>query len=57
MMVEKGDIAEELTRLSHHLDEIDKAAASKEAAGKKLDNGCGKVTSASRHGQAELLPS
>ena len=37
MMVEKGDIAEELTRLSHHLEEIDKAAASKEAAGKKLD--------------------
>lgn len=37
MMVEKGDIAEELTRLSHHLEEIDKAVASKEAAGKKLD--------------------
>lgn len=37
MMVEKGDIAEELTRLSHHLEQIDKAIGGKEAAGKKLD--------------------
>jgi uncharacterized protein (TIGR00255 family) len=37
MMVEKGDIAEELTRLAHHLDQIDKAIGGKEAAGKKLD--------------------
>jgi uncharacterized protein (TIGR00255 family) len=37
MMVEKGDIAEELTRLAHHVDSIEKAFAGKEAAGKKLD--------------------
>jgi uncharacterized protein (TIGR00255 family) len=37
IMVEKGDIAEELTRLDHHVDQIDKAIAGKEAAGKKLD--------------------
>jgi uncharacterized protein (TIGR00255 family) len=37
VMVEKGDIAEELTRLGHHLDQTQKAIAGKEAAGKKLD--------------------
>jgi uncharacterized protein (TIGR00255 family) len=37
IMVEKGDIAEELTRLDHHLDQMEKAVAGKEAAGKKLD--------------------
>jgi uncharacterized protein (TIGR00255 family) len=37
IMVEKGDIAEELTRLAHHLDQIEKAIGSREAAGKKLD--------------------
>ena len=37
MMVEKGDIAEELTRLAHHLDQIDRALSGREAAGKKLD--------------------
>ena len=37
IMVEKGDIAEELTRLAHHLDQIGKAVAGKEPAGKKLD--------------------
>ena len=37
VMVEKGDIAEELTRLGHHLDQTEKAIAGKEAAGKKLD--------------------
>lgn len=37
IMVEKGDIAEELTRLAHHLDQMEKAIAGKEAAGKKLD--------------------
>jgi uncharacterized protein (TIGR00255 family) len=37
MMVEKGDIAEEITRLAHHLDQIEKAVAGKEPAGKKLD--------------------
>lgn len=37
MMVERGDIAEELTRLSHHLDQIERAVEGKEPAGKKLD--------------------
>lgn len=37
IMVEKGDIAEELTRLSHHIDQIQKAIDGKEPAGKKLD--------------------
>lgn len=37
VMVEKGDVAEELTRLGHHLDQTAKAIAGKEAAGKKLD--------------------
>ncbi|HET8799087.1 MAG TPA: DUF1732 domain-containing protein, partial [Thermoanaerobaculia bacterium] len=37
IMVEKGDIAEELSRLTHHIEQIDKAIAGKEAAGKKLD--------------------
>ncbi|HXG58231.1 MAG TPA: YicC/YloC family endoribonuclease [Thermoanaerobaculia bacterium] len=37
IMVEKGDIVEELTRLSHHLDQGEKAIASHEPAGKKLD--------------------
>ena len=35
--VEKADIAEELTRLAHHVEEIDKAISGHEAAGKKLD--------------------
>lgn len=37
MMVEKGDIAEEITRLTHHIEQMEKAVAGKEAAGKKLD--------------------
>jgi uncharacterized protein (TIGR00255 family) len=37
MMVEKGDIAEELTRLAHHVDQMQKAITGKEPAGKKLD--------------------
>jgi uncharacterized protein (TIGR00255 family) len=37
VMVEKGDIAEELTRLAHHVDQLDKAIGAKEPAGKKLD--------------------
>ena len=37
IMVEKGDIAEEITRLGHHLDQTEKAVSGKEAAGKKLD--------------------
>ncbi len=37
MMVERGDIAEELTRLAHHVEQIEKAIDAKEAAGKKLD--------------------
>jgi uncharacterized protein (TIGR00255 family) len=35
--VEKGDIAEELTRLAHHIEEAESAIRSKEPAGKKLD--------------------
>ena len=37
IMVEKGDIAEELTRLSHHVEQTEKAIQAKEPAGKKLD--------------------
>jgi uncharacterized protein (TIGR00255 family) len=37
VMVEKGDIAEELTRLGHHIEQTEKAIAGREAAGKKLD--------------------
>ncbi|HET7435085.1 MAG TPA: YicC/YloC family endoribonuclease [Thermoanaerobaculia bacterium] len=37
MLVEKGDIAEELTRLTHHVEQIEKAIGGREAAGKKLD--------------------
>lgn len=37
IMVEKGDITEELTRLAHHADEIEKAVEGREPAGKKLD--------------------
>jgi uncharacterized protein (TIGR00255 family) len=37
LMAERGDIAEELTRLAHHVEQIDKAIGSKEPAGKKLD--------------------
>lgn len=37
IMVEKGDIAEEITRLEHHLEQTEKLIAGKEPAGKKLD--------------------
>ena len=37
VMVEKGDIAEELTRLLHHIEEAEKAIRAREPAGKKLD--------------------
>jgi len=37
IMVEKGDIAEELTRLAHHVEQTGKAIEAKEPAGKKLD--------------------
>lgn len=37
IMVEKGDIAEELTRLTHHVDQMQKAIDGREPAGKKLD--------------------
>lgn len=37
VMVEKGDIAEELTRLTHHIEQSEKAIEGKEPAGKKLD--------------------
>jgi uncharacterized protein (TIGR00255 family) len=36
-MVEKGDIAEELTRLAHHVEQIIAAVEGREPAGKKLD--------------------
>ncbi len=37
LMVEKGDIAEELTRLTHHIEQTEKAINGKEPSGKKLD--------------------
>ncbi len=37
IMVEKGDIAEELTRLTHHVEQTEKAIQAREPAGKKLD--------------------
>jgi uncharacterized protein (TIGR00255 family) len=37
LMVEKGDIAEELTRLTHHIEQMEKAIEGKEPSGKKLD--------------------
>lgn len=37
IMVEKGDIAEELTRLTHHVEQMEKAVDGREPAGKKLD--------------------
>ena len=37
MMAEKGDIAEELTRLTHHIEQTEAAIRGREPAGKKLD--------------------
>lgn len=37
IMVEKGDVAEELTRLAHHVEQAEKAVSGGESAGKKLD--------------------
>ena len=37
VMIERGDIAEELTRLSHHVDQMEQAVEGREPAGKKLD--------------------
>jgi uncharacterized protein (TIGR00255 family) len=37
VMVEKGDIAEELTRLTHHVDQMEAAINGREPSGKKLD--------------------
>ena len=37
IMVEKGDIAEELTRLAHHVEQVERAISDREPAGKKLD--------------------
>ncbi len=37
MQVERGDIAEELTRLTHHVEQSESAIQGKEPAGKKLD--------------------
>ncbi|HEY6138842.1 MAG TPA: YicC/YloC family endoribonuclease [Thermoanaerobaculia bacterium] len=37
LMVERGDIAEEITRLAHHVEQIEQVLTQKDAAGKKLD--------------------
>jgi uncharacterized protein (TIGR00255 family) len=37
MQAERGDIAEEITRLTHHVDQTEAAIKGKEPAGKKLD--------------------
>jgi uncharacterized protein (TIGR00255 family) len=37
MQAERGDIAEELTRLTHHVEQSESAIGGKESAGKKLD--------------------
>jgi uncharacterized protein (TIGR00255 family) len=37
LMAERGDIAEELTRLTHHVEQMEQAIKGKEPAGKKLD--------------------
>src|SRR5207244_9324850 len=37
LMIEKGDIAEELTRLAHHVEQTEKAIDGQEPSGKKLD--------------------
>jgi len=37
MQAERGDIAEELTRLTHHVEQTETAIGGKEPAGKKLD--------------------
>jgi uncharacterized protein (TIGR00255 family) len=37
IMVEKGDIAEEITRLTHHVEQMEKAIEGREPSGKKLD--------------------
>ncbi|HUP49025.1 MAG TPA: YicC/YloC family endoribonuclease [Thermoanaerobaculia bacterium] len=37
IMVEKGDIAEELTRMTHHIEQMERSIDGREAAGKKLD--------------------
>jgi len=35
--VEKSDIADELTRLTHHVEQMERAVGSAEPSGKKLD--------------------
>jgi uncharacterized protein (TIGR00255 family) len=37
LLAERADIAEELTRLAHHIEQTDKAIGGDESAGKKLD--------------------
>lgn len=37
LLAERGDIAEELTRLAHHVDQIARSIEGRDAAGKKLD--------------------
>src|SRR5207253_9282020 len=37
LLAERADIAEELTRLAHHIEQTEKAIGGNEPAGKKLD--------------------
>ncbi len=43
MMVEKGDVAEELSRMISHFDQFDAALAGKEPSGKRLDFLCQEI--------------
>ncbi|MBI2213688.1 MAG: YicC family protein [Acidobacteria bacterium] len=43
MMVEKGDVAEELSRMLSHFDQFDAALAGKEPSGKRLDFLCQEI--------------
>lgn len=43
MMVEKGDVAEELSRMVSHFDQFDTALAGKEPSGKRLDFLCQEI--------------
>jgi uncharacterized protein (TIGR00255 family) len=43
MMVEKGDVAEELSRMASHFDQFDTALAGKEPSGKRLDFLCQEI--------------
>lgn len=43
MMVEKGDVAEELSRMASHFDQFETALAGKEPSGKRLDFLCQEI--------------